>query len=71
MSSNQPPRNYFEALKTNLKSCAKGTKLRVYSRIPNTPKIPEIEEKIKKKKKKQSMEEEETLLHLAPFHDEQ
>ena len=33
MSSNGPPRNYFEALKTNLKSCAKGTKLRVYSMI--------------------------------------
>ena len=30
MSSNGPPRNYFEALKTNLKTCAKGTKLRVY-----------------------------------------
>ena len=33
MSSNGPPRNYFEALKTNLKSCAKGTKLRVYTYI--------------------------------------
>ena len=53
MSSNGPPRNYFEALKTNLKSCAKGTKLRVYSRIPNTPKIPEIEEKMKKERKKE------------------
>nr|CAN74152.1 hypothetical protein VITISV_028029 [Vitis vinifera] len=31
MSSHGPPRNY-RALKTNLKTCAKGTKLRVYSR---------------------------------------
>ena len=30
MSSHGPPRNYG-ALKTNLKTCAKGTKLRVYS----------------------------------------
>ena len=34
MSSNRPPRNYFEALKTNLKSCAKGTKLKVYKYAP-------------------------------------
>ncbi|RVW62856.1 Retrovirus-related Pol polyprotein from transposon 17.6 [Vitis vinifera] len=33
MSSHGPPRNYFEALKTNLKTCAKGTKLRVYRRV--------------------------------------
>nr|CAN75008.1 hypothetical protein VITISV_018593 [Vitis vinifera] len=32
MSSHGPPRNYFKALKTNLKTCAKGTKLRVYTR---------------------------------------
>ena len=31
MSSNGPPRNYYGALKTNLKTCAKGTKLRVYN----------------------------------------
>ena len=33
MSSNGPPRNYFEALKMNLKTCAKGTKLRVYIKV--------------------------------------
>ena len=32
MSSTGPPRNYCGALKTNLKTCVKGTKLRVYSR---------------------------------------
>ena len=31
MSSNGPPRNYCGALKMNLKTCAKGTKLRVYT----------------------------------------
>ena len=31
MSSNGPPRNYYGVLKTNLKTCAKRTKLRVYS----------------------------------------
>ena len=31
-SSNRPPRNYYETLKMNLKTCAKGTKLRVYTR---------------------------------------
>ncbi|RVW24349.1 hypothetical protein CK203_098646 [Vitis vinifera] len=36
MSSHGPPRNYFEALKTNLKTCAKGTKLRVYT-LPVDP----------------------------------
>ena len=30
-SSNGPPRSYYGALKTNLKTCAKGTKLRVYT----------------------------------------
>ena len=33
MSSNGPPRNYYGALEVNLKTCAKGTKLRVY-RLP-------------------------------------
>ena len=32
-SSNGPPRNYFEVLKTNSKTCAKGTKLRVYNHV--------------------------------------
>ncbi|RVW29653.1 Retrovirus-related Pol polyprotein from transposon RE1 [Vitis vinifera] len=36
MSSHGPPRNYFEALKTSLKTYAKGTKLRVYNRLPST-----------------------------------
>ena len=31
MSSNEPLRNYCRALETNLKTCAKGTKLRVYN----------------------------------------
>ena len=31
MSSNGPPRNYYGALEVNLKTCAKGTKLRVYN----------------------------------------
>ena len=31
MSSTGPPRNYCGALKTNLKTCVKGTKLRVYT----------------------------------------
>ena len=31
MSSNRPSRNYRGALKTNLKTCAKWTKLRVYT----------------------------------------
>ena len=31
MSSNGPPRNYYGALEVNLKTCAKGTKLRVYT----------------------------------------
>ena len=35
MSSNGPPRNYCGTLKTNLKTCAKGTKLRVYTHVPN------------------------------------
>ena len=30
MSNNGPPRNYCGALELNLKTCAKGTKLRVY-----------------------------------------
>ena len=30
-SSNGPPRNYRGALETNLKTCVKGTKLRVYT----------------------------------------
>ena len=38
-SSNGPPRSYYGALKMNLKTCAKGTKLRVYTplslRIPH------------------------------------
>ena len=32
-SSNGPPRNYRGALEVNLKTCAKGTKLRVYRRV--------------------------------------
>ncbi|RVW35693.1 Leaf rust 10 disease-resistance locus receptor-like protein kinase-like 1.1-like 2.1 [Vitis vinifera] len=32
-SSNGPPRNYRGALEVNLKTCAKGTKLRVYTWI--------------------------------------
>ena len=32
-SSNGPPRNYCGSLKTNLKTCAKGIKLRVYRRL--------------------------------------
>ena len=32
MSSNGPPRNYCGALEVNLKTYAKGTKLRVYTR---------------------------------------
>ena len=31
MSSNGPPRNYYGVLEVNLKTCAKGTKLRVYT----------------------------------------
>ena len=31
MSSYGPPRNYCEALEVNLKTCAKGIKLRVYT----------------------------------------
>ena len=31
VSSTGPPRNYCGALKTNLKTCVKGTKLRVYN----------------------------------------
>ena len=34
MSSNGPPRNYCGVLKTNLKTCARGTKLRVYNTDP-------------------------------------
>ncbi|RVX02552.1 Retrovirus-related Pol polyprotein from transposon TNT 1-94 [Vitis vinifera] len=33
MSSHGPPRNYCGALKTNLKTCVKGTKLRVYNEL--------------------------------------
>ena len=33
MSSNELPRNYYGALKMNLKTCAKGTKWRVYNII--------------------------------------
>ena len=36
MSSNGPPRNYCGALKTNLKTCAKGEKLRVHTCISYT-----------------------------------
>ena len=36
VSSYRPPRNYCGALEVNLKTCAKGTKLRVYSYIYNT-----------------------------------
>ena len=32
MSSNGPPRNYCGILKTSLKTCAKWTKMRVYTR---------------------------------------
>ena len=32
-SSNGPPKSYYGALKTNLKTCAKGTKLRVYNGV--------------------------------------
>ncbi|KAL6312710.1 hypothetical protein AAG906_024668 [Vitis piasezkii] len=35
-SSSRPSRNYYGALKVNLKICAKGTKLRVYRVIGNT-----------------------------------
>ena len=33
MSSNGPPRNYGGVLEVNFKTCAKGTKLRVYKPI--------------------------------------
>ena len=33
MSNNGPPRNYYGALEVNLKTCAKGTKLRVYIHV--------------------------------------
>ena len=34
-STNGPPRNHYGTLKTKLKTCAKGTKLRVYTVIEN------------------------------------
>ena len=34
-SSNGPPRNYRGTLEVNLKTCAKGTKLRVYRHVLN------------------------------------
>ena len=33
MSSNGPPGNYCGALEVNLKTCAKGTKLKVYKHL--------------------------------------
>ena len=35
MSRNGPPRNYYGALEMNLKTCAKGTKWRVYIWAPS------------------------------------
>ena len=38
-STNGPPRNYRGALEVNLKTCAKGTKLRVYIWVINEKQI--------------------------------
>ena len=39
MSSYGPPRNYCGALEVNLKTCAKGTKLRVYNLDSNSNEV--------------------------------
>ena len=42
MSSYGPPRNYCGALEVDLKTCAKGTKLRVYNTYCKSRKLKEI-----------------------------
>ncbi|KAJ9691502.1 hypothetical protein PVL29_013627 [Vitis rotundifolia] len=44
MSSNEPPRNYCRALEVNLKTCAKGTKWRVYTMAIGTLTLEKVQE---------------------------